>query len=130
MKIAIFGSRKINEKEVNDVLTQKMDAKNEYITSGNIDGAAKIAIKVAKEKGIKITLYNYESGLGYYIAMKDIMIKNRKMVKECDEAIVFWNGESKGTKREIEMLEKSGKQYQLIMLDSKSDFDFDFDFDF
>jgi hypothetical protein len=29
----------------------------------------------------------------------------------------------------MEMLKKSGKQYQLIMLDKESDFDFDFDFD-
>jgi hypothetical protein len=89
MKIAIFGSRQINKRGVYDVLVSTMTAENEYITSGNIEGAAKIAIKVAKEKGIKITLYNYESGLGFYIALKDIMSKNRKMVKECDEAIVF-----------------------------------------
>ncbi|MDR1938175.1 MAG: hypothetical protein LBQ73_06740 [Tannerellaceae bacterium] len=125
MKIAVFGSRAVNEREVYDMLVREMNVENEYITSGNIEGVAKVAVMVAKEKGIKITLYNYESGLGFYIALKDIAGKNRKMVNECDEAIVCWNGKSKGTEREINMLKKAGKPYTLIMLDRKPGFYFE-----
>lgn len=123
-KIAIFGSRDIDTKAVTDILHELMVKENWYITSGNIEGAAKCARKVAEEKGIKITLYNYESGLGFYIALKDITIKNRKMVSECDEAFVFWNGESKGTAREINMLKKAGKPYRIYNI-SKSKFNID-----
>ncbi|MDR0575621.1 MAG: hypothetical protein LBG96_16640 [Tannerella sp.] len=119
MKIAVFGSREINKKKVYDILCDKMSAEHEYITSGNIDGAAKMAVTVAKEKGIKITLYNYESGLGFYLALKDIMSKNKKMIAACDSALVFWNGESKGTEREINMLDKQGKPYELIICEKR-----------
>ena len=115
MKIAIFGSRKIDTKKVYDILSEKMVREHEYITSGNIEGAAKMAVNVAKEKGIKITLYNYETRLKLYLALKDILVKNKKMVAACEFAYVFWNGESTGTKREIEMLKKAKKPYELIM---------------
>ena len=88
-KIAIFGSRDIDTEQVMEILNELMVKENWYITSGNIKGAAECARKVAEDKGIKITLYNYESGLGFYIALKDITTKNKKMVAECDEALVF-----------------------------------------
>lgn len=113
-KIAIFGSRDIDTVAVMEILNKLMLKEVWYITSGNIKGAAECARRVAEDKGIKITLYNYESGLGFYIALKDITIKNRKMVAECDEALVFWNGESKGTAREINMLKKAGKPYRIF----------------
>ena len=123
-KIAIFGSREIDTESVTEILNELMVKENWYITSGNIKGAAECARKVAEDKGIKITLYNYESGLGFYIALKDITIKNQKMVAECDEALVFWNGESKGTAREIKMLKKAGKPYRIYNI-SKSKFNID-----
>jgi len=92
-----------------------MTPENEYITSGNIEGAAKVARQIARENGLKITLYNYRSGLGFYQALNDIMIKNRRMVEACNFAYVVWDGESKGTKREIEMLKKHGKHYELFL---------------
>jgi hypothetical protein len=122
MKVAIFGSRIIDTKKVYDILLDKMVKDNEYITSGNIDGAARMAVNVAKEKGIKITLYNYESGLGFYLALKDIMGKNKKMVSSCDFAFVFWNGESKGTEREIKMLEKAEKPHEIILCEKRRKF--------
>jgi hypothetical protein len=119
MKVAVFGSRVIDVRKVYGELTERMSVENEYITSGNIAGAARMAVEIAKEKGIKITLYNYESGLGMYQAMKDIMWKNKKMVAACDAALVFWNGESKGTAREIEMLKKAGKPHEIILCEGR-----------
>jgi hypothetical protein len=53
------------------------------------------------------------------------------MVSECEYALVFWNKESKGTKREIEMLKKHNKPYELFLLDKTStDFNTDFNLDF
>lgn len=120
-KVAIFGSREIDNQMVQKILSELMTKENWYITSGNIKGAAEVARKVAEDKGIKITLYNYESGLGFYLALKDIAVKNRKMVSECDEALVFWNGESKGTQREIKMLERVQKPYKLFKCNKQGD---------
>jgi len=118
-KIAIFGSREIDTEAVTNILNEMMSKEIWYITSGNIKGAAECARNVASDKGIKITLYNYESGLGFYAALKDITTKNKKMVQECDEALVFWNGESKGTEREIKMLKKENKPYRLFKIEKK-----------
>ena len=117
MKIAIFGSRDIDTKKAYNILFKKMTTDNEYITSGNIKGVANEAIKVSKEKGIKITLYNYESNLGYYTALKDIFIKNKKMINSSEQAIVIWNAKSKGTKREIDMLKKANKHFELDIIE-------------
>ena len=121
MKIAVFGSRKIDTAKVYHLLSEKMTRENEYITSGNIEGAAKMALRVAKEKGIKITLYNYESRLDLYTALKDILSKNKKMIAACEFAFVFWNGVSTGTKREIKMLEKANKPFELIKCNGNRD---------
>jgi hypothetical protein len=118
-RIAVFGSRVIDTKAVFDTLVQKMDKESEYITSGNIAGAALMALRAAQEKGVKITLYNYEAGLGAFYTLQDIAGKNKKMIAACDKAYVFWNGESKGTQREIEMLKKAGKPFELIMCEKR-----------
>lgn len=41
-------------------------------------------------------------------------IRNNEMAIECDEAIVFWDGKSKGTKNMIDCLKKYNKPYKLI----------------
>ena len=114
MKIAIFGSRKIDIQKVYECLSDWLTPEHEYLTSGNIEGAAKMANIVAQEKGLTITIYYYSSD-GYYQAIRDIMIKNERIVASCNFAYVFWNGESKGTAREMKMLEKEGKKYKLTM---------------
>jgi predicted Rossmann fold nucleotide-binding protein DprA/Smf involved in DNA uptake len=78
MKIAIFGSREIDTEKVYSTLSKKMTKENEYITSGNISGTAEVAYDVAKEKGIKITLYNYLSGLGFLFSIKGYFFKKQK----------------------------------------------------
>jgi hypothetical protein len=116
--IAIFGSRQIDTRRVYNILMERLKPHGEgeeYITSGNIGGAALMGVQAAKDKACKITLYNYKSGLGLYLSMRDIMGKNKKMIAACDKAYVFWNGESKGTAREIEMFKKAGKPYEVIM---------------
>jgi selenophosphate synthase len=112
-KIAIFGSREINEEQATNVLLSKLSRENHYISSGNISGVANIAQKLCKRLGITITLYNYLTGTGLFGAVDEIAKKNKEMVSLCDSAIVVWNGSSSGTKKEIEMLKKAGKPYSL-----------------
>jgi len=38
-------------------------------------------------------------------------IRNKQMTEYCDAALIFWNGESRGTKNMIENMEKIGKPY-------------------
>jgi len=114
-KVAIFGSRKIDVGFSYSMLSDMMNNDCEYITSGNIEGVAKVAYQVAKDKGLQITLHCYNTKLGLYQALQDIMTKNKKMVDTCDSAIVIWDGESKGTKREIKMLDKQNKPYELMI---------------
>ena len=113
MKIAIFGSRKIDTEKAYKFLYDNMISEHEYITSGKIKGVAEIARQIAAEKGLKIQLYNYKSDNGLYTALQDIAVKNKRMVEACEAAIVIWNGTSKGTEREIQMLKKNNKHIIL-----------------
>ena len=40
--------------------------------------------------------------------------RNYDMVEACDQCLIFWNGQSKGTKHDIELCKKSAKPYTII----------------
>ena len=69
------------------------------------------AEEYAKEKGIKLTVikpeYNkYGRGAP--------LVRNKEIVDLCDIALIFWNGQSRGTKFVIDYCEKTGKKYKLF----------------
>lgn len=41
-------------------------------------------------------------------------IRNQEMAKYCDRAIIFWDGQSRGSKNMIEELQKQNKPYTVI----------------
>ena len=41
-------------------------------------------------------------------------IRNEEMVKEADEVLLLWDGESHGTKNDIELCEKYNKPYTIV----------------
>lgn len=50
-----------------------------------------------------------DGGLVEYYALKDI-----RMSRDCDSALVLWNGSSKATKNNIDRLEEMGKKVVLF----------------
>ena len=40
--------------------------------------------------------------------------RNKLIVNECDFALIFWNGNSKGTANDIELCKEYGKRFEVI----------------
>lgn len=85
-----------------------------------IEGAAKgidtIAKEYAQENDWKIEEYpaewdKYGKSAGY--------IRNELMVKSADEVLILWDGESKGTKYDIDLCEKYNKPYKVLIYNDK-----------
>lgn len=118
-KVMICGSRNIKDKEYIfsqlDAFTYWQLACFEYLTL--IEGEAKGVDTIAKEYAIQngweqITEYpadwdKYGKGAGF--------IRNEQMVKDCDECFIFWDGESKGTKHDIDLCIKYNKPYKVLI---------------
>lgn len=107
MKIAIIGSRKIAEVDI-----EKYISGCQEIVSGGAAGVDSCAAKYANEKGIKLTVFlpQYER----YGRAAPIM-RNKEIVDYADKVIAFWDGTSKGTLSVIKYAEKIGKPCEVIL---------------
>ena len=107
MKLAVFGSRGIEIKELEKYLPEGVSE----IVSGGAKGADSDAARYAREKGLKLTefLPEYER-YGRGAPLK----RNHKIVEYADEGLAFWDGKSKGTKYTVELFKKSKKKITVI----------------
>lgn len=112
-KVIIAGSREFNDYEL---LKSKLGAflinkKNITIVSGAARGADKLGEKYARERGYEISSHpanwdEHGKSAGY--------IRNDVMAKIADACVVFWNGESKGTKHMIDLVNKYNLPLRII----------------
>ena len=107
MKVAVVGSRNIVVENLEEYMPENVSE----IISGGAKGVDTCAEEYAKEKGIKLTVikpeYNkYGRGAP--------LVRNKEIVDLCDIALIFWNGQSRGTKFVIDYCEKTGKKYNLF----------------
>lgn len=110
IRLAIVGSRTFNNyNTVVDVLScLKRDYGYNYIeiVSGGAKGADAFAEHYAMENDIKLTVFpadwkKYGRRAGF--------IRNVDIIKNCDVCVCFWDGESHGTKHDIELCEQMHK---------------------
>jgi hypothetical protein len=95
-----FNNYKYLEATLNLYLCLKT---NLEIVSGGANGADKLGERWAKEKGCDLRIFPADWNKHGKAAGP---IRNEEMAKYADGCIVFWNGESKGTKNMIELAEK------------------------
>lgn len=106
-KVVVAGSRNFNDyKKLCDVLDDLNLTPEDEIVSGTARGADKLGEKYAEEHSIKIKRFpadwdKYGKRAGY--------LRNEEMAKYCTEGVIFWDGESKGTKHMINLLSKYNK---------------------
>ena len=95
MRIAVVGSRNLNIENMEDYIPIDTDE----IVTGGAKGIDKCAVRFAQKIGIKYTeiLPNYKK---YGIAAP--IVRNKKIVKSVEAAVIFWDGKSKGTKSVID----------------------------
>jgi hypothetical protein len=104
MKVIIAGSRDFSDYEqmceVSDnFLFGKTDIE---IVSGGANGADNLGERYANERGYHITIMNPDWSLGRGAGIE----RNKKMAEYADASIIFWNGESRGTKNMIKLSKK------------------------
>lgn len=113
MKIIVAGSRSFNEY---NTLKSKLDhflskINHPVIVSGTANGADKLGEKYAKEKDFKIKRFpanwdKHGKRAGY--------LRNEEMAKYADGCVVFWDGESKGTKHMIDIAKREVLQLRVV----------------
>jgi len=113
MKLLIAGSRDFNDYEM---LKEKLDkilcsSNISEIISGKAKGADTLGERYAKERNIKIKEFPAEWNL---YGKKAGMIRNKEMAKYATNAIIFWDGNSKGTENMIKLMEKLKKPFDII----------------
>ena len=103
-RLVIAGSRDFNDyallsKAVDKHLGDKVDDAKIIIISGTAPGADQLGERYAKEKGYKLECYPADWG---HYGKAAGPVRNMNMAKVADGVIVFWDGESSGTKNMIE----------------------------
>ena len=102
MKTAIVGSRNIVLEERERYLPDGIDE----IISGGAKGIDRCAREYAKEKAIKLTEFLPEyQRYGRGAPLK----RNDRIIDYADMVIVFWDGESRGTRYVIDRCREIGK---------------------
>ena len=113
MKIIVAGSRSFNDYKL---LTDKLEyflqnQKDITIISGKAKGADSLGEDYAHQNFHKLEEYPamwdlYGKRAGY--------MRNEEMAKVADAAIIFWDGQSKGTKHMIDLCKKFKIKLRIV----------------
>ncbi len=120
MKIAIVGSRTFEDYEllckfIGSVLSDGELASVEAVVSGAARGADTLAERYAAERGLEMIVFpaewkKYGRRAGF--------IRNVDIIRECDICFAFWDGESHGTKHDIELCDETGKPCHICYFEN------------
>jgi len=110
MKVAIVGSRTFNNydilKRVIETTCTQNNIEIDTIVSGGARGADALGERFADENGYEKLIFpaewdKYGKRAGF--------IRNEYIIDACDVCIAFWDGESHGTKHDIDLCEQKNK---------------------
>jgi len=115
MKVIIAGSRNINSPGPVGRAIESSNFEITEIVSGNARGVDSLAENYAGRKGIPTKLFpadwdKYGKPAG--------AIRNQQMAQYADALIAVWDGQSKGTKMMIQMMNKQNKPVHLYLVDN------------
>ena len=114
MKLAIVGSRTFNDYNVLcDFIEEKYDvSKISAIVSGGAKGADALGERFANDYCKELIVFpaewkKYGKRAGF--------IRNVDIIKECDECVCFWDGQSHGTKHDIDLCKEMNKPCKICL---------------
>ncbi len=115
-KVRICGSRHFYDYEMlkEKCLFYLQDKLPDVIIySGGGNGADKLGERFAREMGLKLIIYapDWEQD-GKSAGPKN----NKKIVKEVDAALCFWDGSSRGTKHTIDFCRQYNKPCRVVRI--------------
>ena len=110
MRLAVVGSRKLNQMVIDDYLPEGVTE----IVSGGASGVNTLAKDYANRKGIKITEFLPKYNLyGRAVPIK----RNEEIAQYADEGVALWDGKSRGTQHTINFFKKLGKKVTVIIIE-------------
>lgn len=116
MKLAIIGSRTLNQQQVIEVINQvvnKSTSKITTIVTGGANGVDSIAEYYAKTHNINVEVY-YPLYQKY--GKRAPLIRNNEIIKNCDGVLAIWDGESNGTAYTIRKAKREDKKVMVVEL--------------
>ena len=108
MKIAIIGSR-----ELSPTISLAGIPSPSLIISGGAIGVDQCAKKYAN--GNNIPLLEILPDYNKFGKIAPI-IRNRQIVNQCDQLLIYWNGKSTGTKSVIDYAKKKNKKVHIVIM--------------
>jgi len=112
-KVIIAGSRDFDDYNLLRNTMDKLLVNKTQVTiiSGTARGADRLGEQYAQERGYNLLRFpadwdKYGKKAGY--------IRNKEMARAADACVVFWNGQSKGSKHMIDIAKKHGLQLRII----------------
>ncbi len=115
-KVIIAGSRgfsnyKLLREQCNKYLREKKKTSNIIIVSGHARGADTLGEKYAQDEGFDLEIYPAQwKKLGKQAGYR----RNEQMAEVADALIAFWDGESKGTKHMIDIMNAKNLQVKVV----------------
>lgn len=119
-KVIIAGSRgfsnyKLLREQCNKYLREKRNTSNIIIVSGHARGADTLGERYAQDEGFALEVYPAQwKKLGKQAGYR----RNEQMAEVADALIAFWDGESKGTKHMIDIMNNKGLPTKVVNYDT------------
>jgi len=116
VRLIVAGSRTFNDEKFLFEVLDSIQGPIVEIVSGNAEGADKLGEKYAKARGIDLVIFpanwkKHGKAAG--------PIRNEKMAKYANAAVVFWDGKSTGSQNMIRLMENNNKWCLRVTYDSK-----------
>src|SRR5690606_10229445 len=102
--------------EILDQASYALDMIFDRVIHGNAPGVDLLADAWAVTKGYPVTAY---PALWKKYGKRAGVVRSLEMVKDCDAAILVWDGESKGTRHTLDMLIMAKKPFVLVRRDPR-----------
>lgn len=114
MKMAIFGSRTLSGEKVIEIIVNSVQTfePESIITSGETLGVCEEARICSRYLAIPLKVYWLDESkcAGKYHH------RSIAVLTECDKCLFIHDGKSKGTLNEIEVAQKLGKPYDVVLI--------------
>ena len=133
MKIFISGSKTVSKlPDLAKIFIDQFIENNDEILIGDCYGVDAVVQKYIESKGFNsVTIYcsgvtprnNFTSSANIHScaeAAKDLTgsefhyVKDIQMANDCDQALMIWDGKSKGTAENLKRIKEMGKPFVLI----------------
>lgn len=120
IKLCVFGSRGYSDYprmcQHLDQFVASQNTSDISIISGMAAGADSLAVRYAKERGLK--LLPFPANWKQYGKSAGIL-RNAEMAKEATHFIAFWDGLSKGTGHMISKIKKGVKPLLIVLFEKE-----------